>query len=132
MTTARIPARFRGPAGLGNGGYVAGLLAGLLGQAPAEVTLRRGWPLETPVDIRREGEGLSALDATGAVIAEARPATLDPCRPPRRTHPVRRRRGGREIRGGGGGRGTGGGSSGCVDEGGQRGGGCRGGCCCCC
>jgi hypothetical protein len=77
MTTARIPARFRGPAGLGNGGYVAGLLAGLLGQAPAEVTLRRGWPLETPVDIRREGEGLSALDATGAVIAEARPATLD-------------------------------------------------------
>jgi len=92
--TATIAARFRGPEGLGNGGYVAGLMAARLGQAPAEVTLRRGWPLDQPLAIR-QGEALGkalgealveALDAAGQVIAEARPAVLDlvPPAPPSR------------------------------------------------
>jgi hypothetical protein len=76
MTTARIAARFRGPAGLGNGGYVAGVMAEQLGQAPAEITLRRGWPLDQDLRIEREGAVVRALDAAGEVIAEARPGTL--------------------------------------------------------
>ena len=40
---ALIEARFRGPPGVGNGGYVAGRMAALLGRQPLEVTLRRGW-----------------------------------------------------------------------------------------
>lgn len=76
MGTAIIPARFRGPPGLGNGGYVAGLLAGLLGRQPAEVTLRRGWPLDVPLGILRVGDAVEARDAAGGLVAEARPAEL--------------------------------------------------------
>jgi hypothetical protein len=77
VTTATIAARFRGPDGIGNGGYVAGRLASLLGAAPAEVTLRRGWPLDTPLRIAREDATVRALDAAGEVVAEARAAPLD-------------------------------------------------------
>ena len=77
MTTATVEARFRGPAGIGNGGYVAGRMAALLGHQPAEVTLRRGWPLDTPLHIARDGGTVRARDAEGAVVAEARAAPLD-------------------------------------------------------
>jgi len=77
MTTASVAARFRGPAGIGNGGYVAGRMAALLGHRPAEVTLRRGWPLDTPLRIARDGGVVQALDEAGGVIAEAREAPLD-------------------------------------------------------
>ena len=77
MPTEVIEARFRGPDGVGNGGYVAGRMAALLGTQPAEVTLRRGWPLDVPLAITR-GEGLvRASDAAGNTIAEAREAPLD-------------------------------------------------------
>jgi hypothetical protein len=77
VTALRIPARFRGPAGLGNGGYVAGLMAARLGSQPAEVTLRRGWPLDVPLDVAASEGGVVARDAAGTVIAEAREAALD-------------------------------------------------------
>jgi hypothetical protein len=77
VTAAVIAARFRGPDGIGNGGYVGGLMAGALGSQPAEVTLRRGWPLDAPLRIERAGEAVQALDAAGTLVAEARAAPLD-------------------------------------------------------
>ena len=44
---------------------------------PAEVTLRRGWPLDLPLTIARDGGAVQARDAEGNVVAEAREATLD-------------------------------------------------------
>ncbi len=83
MESARIEGRFRGPAGMGNGGYVAGRMAALLGAEPAEVTLRRGWPLDRDLTIHRDATGrIEARDAEGTVIAEAREARLDLEPPP--------------------------------------------------
>jgi hypothetical protein len=79
-----VEGRFRGPAGVGNGGYVAGRMALLLGdgRGPAEVTLRRGWPLDAPLLIRRHPDRVEALDAAGTPIAEVREAMLDLSPPP--------------------------------------------------
>ena len=73
---ALIEARFRGPPGVGNGGYVAGRMAALLGRQPREVTLRRGWPLDVPLEILRHEGRVEARDAEGQVVAEARPAAF--------------------------------------------------------
>jgi hypothetical protein len=69
--TIAIPARFNGPQGRGNGGYVGGLLAALL-DGQAEVSLRSPVPLETELAVRREGEGVLLLDGE-TVVAEAHP-----------------------------------------------------------
>jgi hypothetical protein len=61
-----IPGRFCGPPGAANGGVVAATLAG---DGPAEVTIRR--PVPVDVELRRDGGRL--LDASGTVLAEARP-----------------------------------------------------------
>jgi hypothetical protein len=80
--TALIEGRFRGPAGVGNGGYVAGVMAGLLGSQPVETTLRRGWPLDAELTVRRHPDRVEALDAEGTVIAEAREVPFDLEPPP--------------------------------------------------
>lgn len=84
--TAMIEGRFRGPAGVGNGGYVAGVMAGLLGSQPVETTLRRGWPLDVALAIHRHADRIEAADAAGTVAAEARevPFNLEPPPPPSR------------------------------------------------
>lgn len=51
-----IEARFNGPPGSGNGGYVCGLLGKLIGDS-AEVTLRKPPPLERALTIEEEGVG---------------------------------------------------------------------------
>jgi hypothetical protein len=68
-----IDARFRGPEGSGNGGYVAGLLAGHLSTDTVTVTLRRPPPLGTELRVSVDDErGLSARLWDGeAVVAEA-------------------------------------------------------------
>ncbi|MFN8196536.1 MAG: hypothetical protein U0R80_19885 [Nocardioidaceae bacterium] len=82
MTTLRVPARFRGPASSGNGGWTAGALAGLVSgtgeygaaladAAPVEVTLRRPPPLDTDLEILARDGTLVAGDDQGPV-AEAR------------------------------------------------------------
>ena len=86
MSTAHVDGRFRGPAGIGNGGYVAGRMAALLGSQPAEVMLRRGWPLDLPLTIAHDGGAVQARDAEGNVSAEAREATLDLDPPAPPTH----------------------------------------------
>ena len=70
--TALIEGRFRGPAGVGNGGYVAGRMAALLGSQPVETTLRRGWPLDVALSVHRLPDRVEVQDAEGTVIAVAR------------------------------------------------------------
>jgi hypothetical protein len=83
MDTALIEGRFRGPAGVGNGGYVAGRMVAALGTQPAEVTLRRGWPLDVPLTLHRTPDGrVEARDAEAQVVAEAREAAFDLAPPP--------------------------------------------------
>ncbi len=68
-----IPARFNGPLENGQGGYSAGIAAGLLGGA-VEVTLRRPVPLDTELAVEREDDGTLQLLDGDALVVEARPA----------------------------------------------------------
>jgi hypothetical protein len=70
-----IERRFRGPTESGNGGYTCGLVAAFV-DGPAEVTLRRPPPLERPLLVERNGDGVRVL-GDGAVVAEGRPAAVD-------------------------------------------------------
>ena len=45
-----VAAGYNGPAGVGNGGYMSGLLEARYG-APVEVTLSRGIPLDRAMDL---------------------------------------------------------------------------------
>ena len=82
-TSVVVPDRFRGPPSSGNGGYVCGLLGGLLTggrydlpeQQAAEVTLRAPVPLDQPIAVRRDGNTLSAHHGE-TLIAEAALASL--------------------------------------------------------
>jgi len=75
-TTLEIPFAFRGPPMSGNGGYVAGRMARLLGSPGAvEVTLRAPIPLDEPLRVER---GATVVLTQGeTLIAEARPAPLE-------------------------------------------------------
>jgi hypothetical protein len=68
--TLIIASRFCGPAGIGNGGYVCGLVAGYL-DGPAEVTLRLPPPLDKPLTVDRDDQGGARVLDGGALIAEA-------------------------------------------------------------
>lgn len=77
-----VPARFNGPPGSGNGGYVSGLLAEALHatagadpRTPVTVILREPPPLETPLDLQPDGDRVNATFG-GAIIATAEPGTL--------------------------------------------------------
>lgn len=71
-----IGERYCGPPGSGNGGYVCGLVAGILGE-PAEVTLRRPPPIGRPLLARRTTErGVVLLDEEHVVV-EAFPSRVD-------------------------------------------------------
>ncbi|MFP4005072.1 MAG: hypothetical protein ACLFV8_14965 [Alphaproteobacteria bacterium] len=70
-----IARRFNGPPDSGNGGYVCGRLAAFV-DSTAQVTLRRPPPLETPLDITRDGVCVR-LSREGELIAEAEPAPLE-------------------------------------------------------
>ena len=60
----------------GNGGYTCGLVAGLLGGAPAQVTLRVPPPLDTPLRVERDGDSVRVW-AGETLVAEAAPAEVD-------------------------------------------------------
>jgi hypothetical protein len=66
-----IAPRFNGPPGIGNGGYVAGLLAQRLG-GPASVTLRRPTPLDQPLMVVRDEDGGLVLQDDDGPIASAK------------------------------------------------------------
>jgi hypothetical protein len=71
--TITIPGRFNGPRESGNGGYSAGLVAGLVDH-PAEVSLRSPVPLDTPLAVERSQHGEVMLRDRGTLVAAARPA----------------------------------------------------------
>ena len=71
--TLLVPARYRGPAASGNGGYVAGSLAHELGDTlgrPVEVTLRQPPPLDSTMHVTAL-DGRLTLTFGGAVVAQA-------------------------------------------------------------
>lgn len=70
----RVQERFRGPPDSANGGYVCGLVAGIIGGA-AEVTLRRPPPIGRPLVVRHDG-GVAFLDGE-AVVAEGVSADVE-------------------------------------------------------
>ena len=70
-----IDPRFRGPERSGNGGYVCGVVAGLLG-GPAEVTLRLPPPLGRPLRAARVDGGVEVWDGA-ALVADARPVEVE-------------------------------------------------------
>lgn len=72
-----IESRFNGPAGSGNGGYTAGLVAARLdGAAAVEVTLRAPPPLETPLRVAGAGAGIEVY-AGERLVAAAAPVAAD-------------------------------------------------------
>jgi hypothetical protein len=76
----RVAARFCGPPGAANGGYLAGQLAALVG-GDVEVTLRHATPLERILRVRRVTGGVDLYDAD-RVLAEARLAAFTAEPPP--------------------------------------------------
>ncbi|WP_246060353.1 hypothetical protein [Herbidospora galbida] len=79
-----IGARFNGPPASANGGYAAGLAAAFLASGaggPARVSLRLPPPLETPLDVVRDGGAVRVL-RDGALVAEAGPSDAEFPDPP--------------------------------------------------
>ena len=80
MAELIIPARFRGPARSGNGGYTAGSLAGLVpaaaGTPTVEVTLRQPPPLDVAMSVAT-ADAVTVLSHDGAPVAEAREVDVD-------------------------------------------------------
>lgn len=69
-----IEGRFNGPPGSGNGGYCAGVFASLLADdTPAEVTLRRPPPLDTPLTPVTHPERVEVRDPQGELVAQVVP-----------------------------------------------------------
>ncbi|HET8892530.1 MAG TPA: hypothetical protein VFM96_00330 [Gaiellaceae bacterium] len=71
-----IERRFRGPEQSGHGGYTSARIAAFVDAATVEVTLLLPPPLDTPMRVERDGDGVRILDGD-RVIAEARAAELD-------------------------------------------------------
>src|SRR5215213_4283422 len=66
-----IPAGFNGPQSSGNGGYVAGALAGFVGE-PAEVSLRSPVPLDRELDVVRDADGSVRVLDGETLVCEGR------------------------------------------------------------
>jgi hypothetical protein len=79
-TRLTVPARFAGPPGSANGGYLAGRLAALVlaqpGPDAAVVTLRRPPPVDSAMDVVPEGDRVDVRYA-GEVVAQAAVTALD-------------------------------------------------------
>lgn len=67
-----IPPRFNGPRASGNGGYCAGVVAGFIDGAAAEVGLRAPVPLDTSLAVERAAVGSVRVLDGETLIAEGR------------------------------------------------------------
>ena len=76
MDTVIIDPRYNGPKTSGNGGWVAGSLARLLGTGSVSVTLRAPAPLAVPMFVRWQGDGSATLENGDTLIAETTVAPL--------------------------------------------------------
>ena len=74
LETVTVPARFSGPPNSGNGGYTCALLARHIGN-PAEVTLRKPVPIGRAMQITRDHDSYSLLNAD-LIIAEGKPTSI--------------------------------------------------------
>ncbi len=84
--TILIPHGFNGPRLSGNGGYVAGVLAGrftetLAGDGIVEITLRAPIPVDRNLQVARDGAALLLRDGD-TLICEARAGSVDHLMPP--------------------------------------------------
>jgi hypothetical protein len=70
-TVIQVSARFCGPPGSANGGYICGLVAGCINQ-PVTVRLLRPPPLATALELHAAEPGLWAVDYAGQRYIEAR------------------------------------------------------------
>ena len=73
--TFTITPQFTGPPDSGNGGYVCGILGSRL-DGPAQVSLRRPPPINTPLELRTYNGGIALFDVE-ALVAEAKPAEFE-------------------------------------------------------
>jgi len=73
--TLTIPAFFNGPPTSANGGYTCGRVAELVDAEVVEVSLRSPPPLDTPLDVVRDGDGVTVRDGD-TLVAEGRPGEL--------------------------------------------------------
>jgi hypothetical protein len=73
--TISIPAWFNGPPTSGNGGYACGRVAGLIGAEVVEVSLRSPPPLDTPLEVVRDGDRVMLRDGD-TLVAEGAPSEL--------------------------------------------------------
>ena len=71
-----LPRRYRGPVTSANGGYAGGRLAAFVDASEVEVTLRLPPPLDRPLGVERDDGRVLLLDGD-ALVAEARPASLE-------------------------------------------------------
>ena len=67
-----ISRRFNGPLESGNGGYSAGVVASSFLSGPAAVNLRRPVPLDTALQVVRQGDGSIEVMDAGELIMDAR------------------------------------------------------------
>ncbi len=74
--TITIPARFNGPPDTGHGGYSSGLVAELV-EGDAEASLRVPPPLERDLRVEQGDDGAVSVFDDEALVAEARPATIE-------------------------------------------------------
>jgi hypothetical protein len=72
-----IDPRYNGPNTSGNGGWVAGSLARLLGAGSVSVSLRAPAPLAVPMLVRWHDDGTVTLENDGVLIAEAGRSELE-------------------------------------------------------
>ena len=73
--TLSIPAFFNGPPESGNGGYTCGRVAELVDAEMAVVSLRSPPPLDTPLDVLREGDNVRVVHGD-TLVAEGAPSDL--------------------------------------------------------
>jgi hypothetical protein len=69
--TLTVPSRFNGPLESGNGGYSAGVVARFL-EGAVEVGLRAPVPLDTPLDVERDGDDAVRVLHGDTLVAEGR------------------------------------------------------------
>jgi hypothetical protein len=74
--TIVVPRRFCGPPDSANGGYACGIVATEVGN-PAEVTLRRPPPLDTPLRVQHVAGDAVQVFAGGELVAEGKRSIVD-------------------------------------------------------
>ena len=73
--TLSIPAFFNGPPESGNGGYTCGRVAELVDAEVSEVSLRSPPPLDTPLEVVRDGDRVRVVQGD-TLVAEGAPSEL--------------------------------------------------------